>query len=697
MKQEDHAKQPSERERLEARVLAMLLGECDDEEQTTVEDLLSKSPELQAYRESAERRLDLLREATHGKVALESEPLQLDPERHRELEELLTRGSTGDETDKITPFEPSSEPSETEGERKWTRFLPFGAGAAVVAGAAAAAVAGIVIIVQSSWQQTDSPEDMALAEKDSLQFETAPVFQPKGNSQQITLKQREQGTRNQATIPPKSPEQSLDGEDLGLAQMVSEIDMPDLAVIAEAETLAKQEELAALEPRLADEVAQASGAILDKRVANDINALNEAFSRAIDKAPSPAPAKAKADGQVAYDNDPTADEGESADRKLALADFSDFKKRTAGGGAGYSTGKGASRSAIEADHLLARDSTRALRSIPADVAPPPALAKPSLGPVPSASKDEPVTLESIFLAQSETPVVPLAPPLEEKTASDPPAPIGIASSIAFNESQELAEKEESGARKAQRKNSPSSESTKETLDAVDLLAVSDNDGIALAPHPPLPSATAARMGFARRAAPFARLAKQDDILSRGISITEWRNHAKALGLELKIFPVTQGAIERMTGDAGIVDVSSETKQLVVNAGIEHDEAKGHAIIFDGSQIIAINTHRNLGLFEPLLKKLGVEAGKKATPPQTLKLIVTGPIKLLYVKPGLNGQTAKTFRNLEKGDERELVFRESIEGAATSIENLKLEVNGKQFGFQLTGAMKFRWPQGTTRK
>ena len=81
----------------------------------------------------------------------------------------------------------------------------------------------------------------------------------------------------------------------------------------------------------------------------------------------------------------------------------------------------------------------------------------------------------------------------------------------------------------------------------------------------------------------------------------------------------------------------------------------------------------------------------AEQPLVLKLIATGPIQLLYVKPELDGQTAQTFRNLKKGDERKLNFWKTVDGAASSIENLKLEIDGKQFGFQLTGPQNFHWP------
>ena len=75
--------------------------------------------------------------------------------------------------------------------------------------------------------------------------------------------------------------------------------------------------------------------------------------------------------------------------------------------------------------------------------------------------------------------------------------------------------------------------------------------------------------------------------------------------------------------------------------------------------------------------------------RVLKLIVSGPIKMLYVTP--EGDVRQIFRELDKGNERELTFKNSFTGAASSIENLKFEINGKQFGFQGTGPLTFSWP------
>ncbi|MFP6901956.1 MAG: helix-turn-helix domain-containing protein [Opitutales bacterium] len=77
----------------------------------------------------------------------------------------------------------------------------------------------------------------------------------------------------------------------------------------------------------------------------------------------------------------------------------------------------------------------------------------------------------------------------------------------------------------------------------------------------------------------------------------------------------------------------------------------------------------------------------------LKLIATGPIKLLVVKPDSKDQASQTFRNLKEGDEKEITLTggPSFTAGASSIENLTFEIDGKQFGFQGTGARLIRWP------
>lgn len=88
----------------------------------------------------------------------------------------------------------------------------------------------------------------------------------------------------------------------------------------------------------------------------------------------------------------------------------------------------------------------------------------------------------------------------------------------------------------------------------------------------------------------------------------------------------------------------------------------------------------------------VQNGTPANPDgvRVVKLIVTGPINLFYVSSEAGGQ--QVFRNLQKGDERELNFKNSFNGGATSIENLKFEIDGKEFGFEGKGSLNFSWPQ-----
>ncbi|SVC63500.1 uncharacterized protein METZ01_LOCUS316354, partial [marine metagenome] len=56
----------SPREELEARVLAMLLGEADAAERAEIESLLVKDSELRAYREQMEQTLGLVGEASQS-------------------------------------------------------------------------------------------------------------------------------------------------------------------------------------------------------------------------------------------------------------------------------------------------------------------------------------------------------------------------------------------------------------------------------------------------------------------------------------------------------------------------------------------------------------------------------------------------------------------------------------------------------
>ena len=77
----------------------------------------------------------------------------------------------------------------------------------------------------------------------------------------------------------------------------------------------------------------------------------------------------------------------------------------------------------------------------------------------------------------------------------------------------------------------------------------------------------------------------------------------------------------------------------------------------------------------------------------LKLIATGPIKLLFIKTNSKDQISKTFRNMKNGDEEEITLtgKPSFSGGASSIENLTIEVDGRPFHVSGTGAVTFSWP------
>ncbi len=449
MKKEDHAQQPSERERLEARVLAMLLGECDADEQTVVEGLLAENPDLQAYRESAERRLDLLGEASRGKVALEEEPLQLDPERRRELEKLLAPEGDFKEDEKITPFEPSPKPAETGGS-KWNRFLPFGAGTAVVAGAAAAVVAG-VFVIQSSFQKTKPGENMALAEESPIEFQTSPAPQRKRSPQTVKLRQRAIGNRDHAANSLVQPTPSS-------PRSISEIAMPPLEEIASAKELSEQEELAALDTILDHEVAQ----ILDLRVVEDSDGVNGAFYT------GPAIARGNPlarDGREGALEDSSSEvTARLSQRGRASGDYLNFEKRNLGG-AGF--GRDAARSANGKDAPSDRDASMTLRSKQNAKVSPPVLTGDSLNAVSLALSDSPAPEPKPVLSLPDPQANTLTPapfgPLATRPSS---ATIGIGKSAAFKQSDKLAENELAASeRKASEANRRLSELREENLDA----------------------------------------------------------------------------------------------------------------------------------------------------------------------------------------------------------------------------------------
>ena len=109
---------------------------------------------------------------------------------------------------------------------------------------------------------------------------------------------------------------------------------------------------------------------------------------------------------------------------------------------------------------------------------------------------------------------------------------------------------------------------------------------------------------------------------------EGGDNANSRGLEIDFFPVSQGTIQRMTGGAAAApgggapdpfggggaaapnDQADKIKQFIIGAGIDFDDAKGHKFVFDGFQIIATNTRRNLDKLNRLLTKLDADANQQ---------------------------------------------------------------------------------------
>ena len=112
---------------------------------------------------------------------------------------------------------------------------------------------------------------------------------------------------------------------------------------------------------------------------------------------------------------------------------------------------------------------------------------------------------------------------------------------------------------------------------------------------------------------------------------EGGDNANARGLEIEFFELSQGTIQRMTGGgaaagggggppdpfggggggaAGPNDQAEKIRAFIENAGIEFDDEKGHKFVFDGFQIIATNTRRNLDKLNRLLTKLDERAGQQ---------------------------------------------------------------------------------------
>ena len=99
--------------------------------------------------------------------------------------------------------------------------------------------------------------------------------------------------------------------------------------------------------------------------------------------------------------------------------------------------------------------------------------------------------------------------------------------------------------------------------------------------------------------------------------------------------------------------------------------------------------RNCFLFSLLALVAGLPAFGEKCP--ELKLIATGPIKLLIIKT--NDQPSHIFRNLKKGAVKVIPLpnNPSFTGGVSDIENLTFEINGQQFEFEGTGPRTISWP------
>ena len=253
MKDETNETPMGEREALEERVLALLLDELNPNETEAIEARLAEDVNLRTYRDRLEHSLDLVGEAARSKAALDMEAFRLDPRRRRELEELWIEKQPEDgfeDENEPVPFEIVAE-NTGKARGKFLRFLPMIAAAALAVGATG-------IIVRTVLQQAEHGEDMALASEDASEavLENKPVEivhksskgkEVEGTLQQIKLQQRQE---------------SLPGSDPGSVAA---------APFAEPEALA----LSAVSEVLDAEVARESEEILNDRLANDIDNLNE--------------------------------------------------------------------------------------------------------------------------------------------------------------------------------------------------------------------------------------------------------------------------------------------------------------------------------------------------------------------------------------------------------------------------------------
>ena len=103
-------------------------------------------------------------------------------------------------------------------------------------------------------------------------------------------------------------------------------------------------------------------------------------------------------------------------------------------------------------------------------------------------------------------------------------------------------------------------------------------------------------------------------------LAQWKQEAKARGLEFKIFQVNRGMVDQMGAAAGNVprdpfggrgpNLGKKVRKFLADAGIQFDEAAGHKFAFDGFQIFASNTPANIAKLEQLLNKLRAKTQKK---------------------------------------------------------------------------------------
>ena len=242
MKPKDPSSNPSEQDRNEARVLAMLLGESDPEEQTALDELLAEDADLRAYRDRTANRLGLMGEAAQGKAALEADPLQLDPERRAELQALLANEekSSQSEEEPVVPFKP-------EDEKTRYGFLYL---------AAAAAVAFAIVM---NW--------------------------PNQADENVTVVASGQGTASgndsQKKVAADEERSGIDSEkkrfSVSKTKAVSEISAPESVSSDKTNGISPVESFDAevLDGALNRAVSQTTNEILDQRVAGDIAVINQ--------------------------------------------------------------------------------------------------------------------------------------------------------------------------------------------------------------------------------------------------------------------------------------------------------------------------------------------------------------------------------------------------------------------------------------